>query len=149
MGLHVSHIFSLSPAEFSIWTREAGAGGLSIAVEGPSRAEISFDDRKDGSCGVSYIAQEPGRENTPNIHFYPPWLFIYVSLSLWVTFSSSSSSSCRWLWDFSEVQWTAHTRQPLPGSCRRPSERRPPPHCYRSSGEAWGDTSTPSLPCLY
>uniref|UniRef100_A0A7N8XHM8 Filamin B n=1 Tax=Mastacembelus armatus TaxID=205130 RepID=A0A7N8XHM8_9TELE len=48
------------PAEFSIWTREAGAGGLSIAVDGPSRAEISFDDRKDGSCGVSYIAQEPG-----------------------------------------------------------------------------------------
>ncbi|XP_041835805.1 filamin-B isoform X2 [Melanotaenia boesemani] len=48
------------PAEFSIWTREAGAGGLAIAVEGPSRAEISFDDRKDGSCGVSYIPQEPG-----------------------------------------------------------------------------------------
>ncbi|KAF4093938.1 hypothetical protein AMELA_G00007140 [Ameiurus melas] len=48
------------PAEFSIWTREAGAGGLSIAVEGPSRAEISFEDRKDGSCGVSYVAQEPG-----------------------------------------------------------------------------------------
>ncbi|XP_049441714.1 filamin-B isoform X1 [Epinephelus fuscoguttatus] len=48
------------PADFSIWTREAGAGGLSIAMEGPSRAEISFEDRKDGSCGVSYIAQEPG-----------------------------------------------------------------------------------------
>ncbi|XP_054866408.1 filamin-B isoform X1 [Amphiprion ocellaris] len=48
------------PAEFSIWAREAGAGGLSIAVEGPSRAEIDFDDRKDGSCGISYIAQEPG-----------------------------------------------------------------------------------------
>lgn len=48
------------PAEFSIWTREAGAGGLSIAVEGPSKAEISFEDRKDGSCGVSYIVQEPG-----------------------------------------------------------------------------------------
>lgn len=47
-------------AEFSIWTREAGAGGLSIAMEGPSRAEISFEDRKDGSCGVSYVAQEPG-----------------------------------------------------------------------------------------
>lgn len=30
-------------------------------MEGPSRAEISFDDRKDGSCGVSYVAQEPGR----------------------------------------------------------------------------------------
>ncbi|KAA0707536.1 Filamin-B [Triplophysa tibetana] len=48
------------PAEFNIWTREAGAGGLSVAVEGPSRAEISFEDRKDGSCGVSYVAQEPG-----------------------------------------------------------------------------------------
>ncbi|POI31885.1 hypothetical protein CIB84_004364, partial [Bambusicola thoracicus] len=48
------------PAEFSIWTREAGAGGLSIAVEGPSKAEIAFEDHKDGSCGVSYIVQEPG-----------------------------------------------------------------------------------------
>uniref|UniRef100_A0A3Q3F4F7 Calponin-homology (CH) domain-containing protein n=1 Tax=Labrus bergylta TaxID=56723 RepID=A0A3Q3F4F7_9LABR len=48
------------PAEFSIWTREAGAGGLSIAVEGPSKAEIAFEDRKDGSSGVSYIVQEPG-----------------------------------------------------------------------------------------
>ncbi|XP_043936269.1 filamin-A isoform X2 [Protopterus annectens] len=48
------------PAEFSIWTREAGAGGLSIAVEGPSKAELAFEDRKDGSCGVSYIVQEPG-----------------------------------------------------------------------------------------
>ncbi|MEQ2174895.1 hypothetical protein GOODEAATRI_012414, partial [Goodea atripinnis] len=49
-----------STAEFSIWTREAGAGGLSIAVEGPSKAEITFEDRKDGSCGVSYVVQEPG-----------------------------------------------------------------------------------------
>ncbi|XP_075967349.1 filamin-C isoform X7 [Anarhichas minor] len=48
------------PAEFSIWTREAGAGGLSIAVEGPSKAEITFEDRKDGSCGVVYVVQEPG-----------------------------------------------------------------------------------------
>nr|XP_054595919.1 filamin-C isoform X3 [Nothobranchius furzeri] len=49
-----------TPAEFSIWTREAGAGGLSIAVEGPSKAEITFEDRKDGSCGVSYVVQQPG-----------------------------------------------------------------------------------------
>ncbi|XP_063147803.1 filamin-B isoform X3 [Candoia aspera] len=48
------------PAEFSIWTREAGAGGLSISVEGPSKAEIAFEDHKDGSCGVSYTVQEPG-----------------------------------------------------------------------------------------
>lgn len=54
-------MFSPYAAEFSIWTREAGAGGLSIAVEGPSKAEIAFEDRKDGSSGVSYIVQEPGK----------------------------------------------------------------------------------------
>lgn len=56
-----SPLLCCHPAEFSIWTREAGAGGLSIAVEGPSKAEIAFEDRKDGSCGVSYVVQEPGR----------------------------------------------------------------------------------------
>ncbi|CAH1784407.1 unnamed protein product [Owenia fusiformis] len=48
------------PNEFNIYTREAGAGGLSIAVEGPSKAEINFEDRKDGSCGVNYKCTEPG-----------------------------------------------------------------------------------------
>jgi filamin len=48
--------------DFSIWTREAGAGGLSIAVEGPSKAEINFEDRKDGSCGVSYVVTEAGKD---------------------------------------------------------------------------------------
>lgn len=52
----------LSPQtdEFNIYTREAGAGGLSIAVEGPSKAEIDFKDKKDGSCQVSYRVAEPG-----------------------------------------------------------------------------------------
>uniref|UniRef100_H2ZJ12 Uncharacterized protein n=1 Tax=Ciona savignyi TaxID=51511 RepID=H2ZJ12_CIOSA len=56
------------PADFSIWTREAGAGGLSIAVEGPSKADINFEDRKDGSCGVSYVVTEPG-EYEVNVKF--------------------------------------------------------------------------------
>ncbi|KAI3382304.1 hypothetical protein SNEBB_011398 [Seison nebaliae] len=47
--------------EFSIYTREAGAGGLSIAVEGPAKAEINFEDRKDGTCGVTYVCGEPGQ----------------------------------------------------------------------------------------
>lgn len=47
-------------AEFNIYTREAGAGALAIAVEGPSKAEINFYDRKDGTCGVSYTCPEPG-----------------------------------------------------------------------------------------
>ncbi|XP_053377764.1 filamin-A-like isoform X5 [Mercenaria mercenaria] len=48
------------PNEFNIYTREAGAGGLSIAIEGPSKAEVDFEDRKDGSCGVTYQVTEPG-----------------------------------------------------------------------------------------
>ena len=59
-GLERGHVNV--PADFSISTREAGAGGLSIAVEGPSKAEINFEDRKDGSCGVSYVVTEPGTE---------------------------------------------------------------------------------------
>lgn len=49
------------PCEFNVWTREAGAGSLAISVEGPSKAEIDFKDRKDGSCYVSYVVTEPGK----------------------------------------------------------------------------------------
>lgn len=47
--------------EFNVWTREAGAGQLAISLEGPSKAEIDFKDRKDGSCDVSYKVEEPGK----------------------------------------------------------------------------------------
>ncbi|XP_066283737.1 filamin-C-like isoform X35 [Branchiostoma lanceolatum] len=57
-GLERGEVGQLS--EFTIWTREAGAGGLAIAVEGPAKAEINFEDRKDGSCGVSYMPTDPG-----------------------------------------------------------------------------------------
>ncbi|XP_061399875.1 filamin-A isoform X3 [Musca vetustissima] len=48
------------PNEFNVWTREAGGGSLAISVEGPSKAEIEFKDRKDGSCDVAYKVTEPG-----------------------------------------------------------------------------------------
>lgn len=35
-------------------------GGLSLAVEGPSKAEISCKDNKDGTCTVSYLPTAPG-----------------------------------------------------------------------------------------
>ena len=54
-------LFLCSSAEFNIYTREAGAGALSISVEGPSKADINFVDRKDGTCGVSYVVAEPGK----------------------------------------------------------------------------------------
>lgn len=53
--------------EFNIYTREAGAGGLSIAVEGPSKAEVDFEDRKDGSCGVTYNVSEPGKKKNSSV----------------------------------------------------------------------------------
>lgn len=49
------------PAEFNIWTREAGEGKIAISIEGPSKAEINFKDRKDGSCNVAYTVKEPGQ----------------------------------------------------------------------------------------
>uniref|UniRef100_A0A8C4R4Z0 Calponin-homology (CH) domain-containing protein n=1 Tax=Eptatretus burgeri TaxID=7764 RepID=A0A8C4R4Z0_EPTBU len=51
------------PAEFSIWAREAGAGGISVVIDGPSKANVSFADRKDDSCVVSYVVQEPGESS--------------------------------------------------------------------------------------
>lgn len=50
----------LFKGEFNVWTREAGAGSLAISVEGPSKADIDFKDRKDGSCYVTYKVTEPG-----------------------------------------------------------------------------------------
>lgn len=47
--------------EFNVWTREAGAGQLAISLEGPSKGDIDFKDRKDGSCDVSYKIEEPGK----------------------------------------------------------------------------------------
>lgn len=59
-GVGLEHGEVDNPCEFNVWTREAGAGSLAISVEGPSKAEINFKDRKDGSCNVSYVVKEAG-----------------------------------------------------------------------------------------
>ena len=46
--------------EFDIYTREAGAGELALIVEGPSKPELSYTDRKDGSCHIGYKVSSPG-----------------------------------------------------------------------------------------
>ncbi|XP_011497813.1 PREDICTED: filamin-A [Ceratosolen solmsi marchali] len=48
------------PSNFTISTKGAGAGGLSLAVEGSSKAEISCHDNKDGTVSVSYLPTAPG-----------------------------------------------------------------------------------------
>lgn len=40
-----------------------GIGGLDLAVEGPSKAEIGCIDNKDGTCTVTYLPTLPGDYN--------------------------------------------------------------------------------------
>lgn len=39
---------------------QLSAGGLSLAIEGPSKADISCVDNQDGTCAVSYLPVLPG-----------------------------------------------------------------------------------------
>ncbi|VDM02363.1 unnamed protein product [Schistocephalus solidus] len=59
-GPGLSHGRTGEPAEFTLVTRDAGAGGLSIAVEGPSKSEIICRDNKNGTCSASYLPLAPG-----------------------------------------------------------------------------------------
>ena len=45
---------------FTVDTKSAGYGGLSLSVEGPSKAEIKCKDNEDGTLDVSYKPSEPG-----------------------------------------------------------------------------------------
>lgn len=59
-GPGLTHGVSGEPCNFTISTKGAGAGGLSLAVEGPSKAEISCHDNKDGTVSVTYLPTAPG-----------------------------------------------------------------------------------------
>ncbi|NXU03430.1 FLNC protein, partial [Buphagus erythrorhynchus] len=59
-GPGLSHGMVNKPCTFTIVTKDAGEGGLSLAVEGPSKAEITCQDNKDGTCTVSYLPTAPG-----------------------------------------------------------------------------------------
>ncbi|XP_046895507.1 filamin-B-like isoform X2 [Hypomesus transpacificus] len=83
-GLGLQSAKASVPVDFSVWAREAGTGNLSVAVEGPSRAELVLEDRGDGSCGISYIAPEPGdyevsvKFNNEHIQDSPYLVPVYV-----------------------------------------------------------------------
>jgi len=53
---------------FTVVTRDAGPGGLAVAVEGPAKAEIQCHDNGDGSCDISWFPVEEG-EYTVHIRF--------------------------------------------------------------------------------
>ncbi|CAI4224415.1 unnamed protein product [Auanema sp. JU1783] len=48
---------------FNVYTREAGAGDLSVTIEGPSKPTFEFKDHKDGNCHVEYQVAAPGEYN--------------------------------------------------------------------------------------
>ncbi|VDO57299.1 unnamed protein product [Brugia timori] len=45
---------------FNVYSREAGQGELEVTVEGPSEAELQFQDHKDGNCHFNYKVSKPG-----------------------------------------------------------------------------------------
>lgn len=47
-------------AEFNIYTREAGAGSLSVAIEGPSKAKMEVNDLGNGYTTVGYTVDKEG-----------------------------------------------------------------------------------------
>lgn len=46
--------------DFTVYTNGRGFGGLTVSMEGPSRADIRYDDNRDGSVKVVYIPRVPG-----------------------------------------------------------------------------------------
>ena len=74
-GLGLTHGVCGEPANFTVSTRVnivklgfssvpllqgAGKGGLNIAVEGPSKADITFNAIMDGTVDVSFLPSSPG-----------------------------------------------------------------------------------------
>jgi filamin len=49
-----------SENQFSVDISDAGHGGLSLSIEGPSKAEIVCNDKEDGTLNISYKLTEPG-----------------------------------------------------------------------------------------
>ncbi|KAG8129894.1 hypothetical protein E2320_016779 [Naja naja] len=62
-GPGLTHGVVNKPAVFTVNTKDAGEGGLSLAIEGPSKAEIGCTDNQDGTCTVSYLPVLPGDYN--------------------------------------------------------------------------------------
>ena len=51
------------PSRFTVDTKNAGPGDLSVAVEGPSKVDIECVDNGDGTCEVTYVPVEAGKMN--------------------------------------------------------------------------------------
>ena len=62
--------------EFNIYTREAGPGVLSVAIEGPSKAAVQIVENPNGYTLVSYIVSKEGLSQAIRIlieYIYHVW----------------------------------------------------------------------------
>lgn len=59
-GLGLTSGVTGRPQQFTVDTRNAGKGGLSLAIEGPSEAKMSCRDNRDGTCTVDYLPIKRG-----------------------------------------------------------------------------------------
>ncbi len=62
-GPGLDKAFVDEPNEFTVETKNAGAGSLGLAVEGPSEAVMNCRDNKDGTATVEYMPTEEGDYN--------------------------------------------------------------------------------------
>lgn len=60
-NIHIEHInYGMYLSAECWYSRNAGYGGLSLSIEGPSKAEIQCKDNEDGTLNISYKPTEPG-----------------------------------------------------------------------------------------
>ncbi|XP_065067168.1 filamin-A-like isoform X4 [Rhopilema esculentum] len=67
-GLGLTKAVAGEPCKFTVNTKDAGPGGLAVAVEGPAKADIQCHDNGDGTCDITWYPVEPG-EYTVHIRF--------------------------------------------------------------------------------
>lgn len=48
--------------EFNVYYREAGAGALSVSIEGPSKADLKLVDRHSGYVTCCYVVSKEGSQ---------------------------------------------------------------------------------------
>ena len=58
--IHYTNALSLHTLTFPSLSHEPGYGGMSLSIEGPSKADIECHDNEDGTCRVTYKPTEPG-----------------------------------------------------------------------------------------
>ncbi|KRY74339.1 Filamin-A [Trichinella pseudospiralis] len=59
-GAGISQAITQEFNSFQLDTRQAGYGGVSVSLEGPSRCEIKYEDNEDKTCKIFYKPFEPG-----------------------------------------------------------------------------------------